>query len=61
MDWPIIYKDNPVVVQPNMVIFMHMVLLDWEQRLAMAVGETVLVTADGCETLTKMGTSLPVN
>ena len=61
MDWPMIYKDNPVVLQPNTVIFMHMILLDWERKLAMAVGDTVLVTADGCETLTKMGTGLVVN
>ncbi len=61
MDWPMIYRANPVVLEPNMVIFMHMVLLDWERKLAMAVGDTVLVTADGCETLTKMGTDLTVN
>ena len=61
MDWPMIYKDNPVVLQPNMVIFMHMILLDWERKLAMAVGDTVLVTAGQCETLTKMGTGLVVN
>ena len=61
MDWPMIYRDNPVVLQPNMVIFMHMILLDWDQRLAMSVGDAVLVTANGCETLTKMGTDLMVN
>ena len=61
MDWPMIYRDNPVVLQPNMVIFMHMILLDWERKLAMAVGDTVLVTAGECETLTKMGTGLVVN
>ena len=61
MDWPMIYKDNPVVLQPNMVIFMHMILLDWERKLAMAVGDTVLVTAGECETLTNMGTGLVVN
>ena len=61
MDWPMIYRDNPVVLQPNMVIFMHMILLDWDQRLAMAVGDTVVVTATGCETLTQMGTDLTVN
>ncbi|MCI0787688.1 MAG: aminopeptidase P family protein [Chloroflexi bacterium] len=61
MDWPMIYADNPVVVEPNMVIFMHMILLDWERRLAMALGDTVVVTPDGCETLTKMGTALTVN
>ncbi len=61
MDWPMIYADNPVVIEPNMVIFMHMILLDWERRLAMSLGDTVVVTPDGCETLTKMGTDLTVN
>ena len=61
MDWPMIFRDNPTVVQPNMVIFMHMILLDWDRKLAMSVGDTVLVTADGCKTLTQMGTDLVVN
>ena len=61
MDWPMIFRDNPVALEPNMVIFMHMVLLDWDQRLAMAVGDTVVVTAGECETLTRMGTGLTVN
>ncbi len=61
MDWPMIFRDNPVALEPNMVIFMHMVLLDWDQRLAMSVGDTVLVTTNGCETLTKMGTGLTAN
>ena len=61
MDWPMIFRGNPVVVEPNMVIFMHMILLDWEHQLAMAVGDTVLVKPDGCETLSTMGTGLRVN
>ena len=61
MDWPMIFRDNPVAAQPNMVIFMHMILLDWDRKLAMSVGDTVLVTANGCETLTGMGTDLTVN
>ncbi len=61
MDWPMIFRGNPVVVQPNMVIFMHMILLDWDRKLAMSVGDTVLITPNGCETLTKMGTDLVVN
>jgi len=36
MDWPMIYAGNPVVVEPNMVIFIHMILLDWDHHLAMA-------------------------
>ena len=61
MDWPMIYAGNPVIVEPNMVIFMHMILLDWDHHLAMAFGDTVVVTSSGCETLTQMGTGLTVN
>ena len=61
MDWPMIYAGNPVVVEPNMVIFMHMILLDWDHNLAMAFGDTVVVTPAGCETLSQMGTGLTVN
>ena len=61
MDWPMIYRDNPVVVQPNMVIFMHMILLDADNMLAMSVGDTVITTAEGCETLTRLGQDLVVN
>ena len=61
MDWPMIYRDNPVVIQPNMVIFMHMILLDAETTLAMSVGDTVITTPAGCETLTQLGQGLVVN
>ena len=56
-----IFRNNPVVVQPNMVIFMHMILLDWDNKLAMSLGDTVLTTADGCETLTRLDDGLVVN
>ncbi len=55
------FRDNPVVVQPNMVIFMHMILLDWDNKLAMSAGDTVITTAEGCETLTKLGQRLVVS
>ena len=61
MDWPMIFRDNPVVVQPNMVIFMHMILLDGDATLAMSVGDTVITTPTGCETLTQLGQGLVVN
>lgn len=61
MDWPMIYRDNPVAVEPNMVIFMHMILLDWPNKLAMSLGDTVITTASGCETLTALGDGLVVN
>ena len=28
MDWPMCYRGNPVVIQPDMVIFAHMILMD---------------------------------
>ena len=61
MDWPMLYADNPIVVQPNMVIFMHMILLDSERGLAMSVGETSLITETGCERLSRMELDLVVN
>ena len=56
-----LYADNPIVVQPNMVIFMHMILLDSERGLAMSVGETSLITETGCERLSRMELDLVVN
>ncbi len=56
-----IYAGNTEVVEPNMVIFMHMILLDWDHNLAMAFGDTVVVTPDGSETLSQMGCVLTVN
>ncbi len=32
MDGPMIYAGNSVVVEPNPVIFMHMILLDWDHN-----------------------------
>ena len=61
MDWPMIFADNPVVLEPNMVIFMHMILLDLDRQLAMSLGDTVVVTRGGCDTLTKSGAALIVN
>ena len=61
MDWPMIYADNPVVIEPNMVIFMHMILLDGDSGLVMSSGETALVTATGCESLSRLSLDLVVN
>ena len=61
MDWPMIYTGNPVVIEPNMVIFIHMILLDSDHGLAMSLGETVVVTPTACESLSLMGLELTVN
>ncbi len=61
MDWPMFYADNPVIAEPNMVFFMHPMILDSERGLAMAVGETVRVTETGCERLSRAALDLVVN
>ena len=44
MDMPMAYKANPAEVKPNMVIFMHMILMDSITETAMTLGQTYLTT-----------------
>ena len=53
MDWPMLYTGNPVILSPGMVFFMHMILMDSDNLLAMNLGETYLVTDSGNERLGK--------
>tara|TARA_B100000780_G_scaffold42445_1_gene26376 strand:+ start:1183 stop:2334 length:1152 start_codon:yes stop_codon:yes gene_type:complete len=53
MDWPMLYTGNPYVIQPGNIFFMHMILMDSENELAMNLGETYLVTDNGNERLGK--------
>jgi Xaa-Pro dipeptidase len=60
MDWPMIYKANPVVLAPGMVFFLHMIIFDDESGLAMTLGRTSLVTAKGADVLSKAPLDLVV-
>ncbi len=51
MDWPMLYTGNPYVIKPGNVFFIHMILMDSENNLAMNLGETYLVTESGNERL----------
>ncbi|MBI1243998.1 MAG: M24 family metallopeptidase [Alphaproteobacteria bacterium] len=51
MDWPMFYAGNPVVAEPDMVFFLHMILMDSASGTAMCPGATVRVTATGNEML----------
>ena len=53
MDWPMFYRDNPVVVEPGMVFFMHMITRDHDRGIGAAPGETVVVTETGCKRLSR--------
>jgi Xaa-Pro dipeptidase len=60
MDWPMFYRDNPEVIGPGMVFFIHIIIFDAPRNLAMTTGQTVLVTPTGCEPLSRKGLDLVV-
>ncbi|MFD2262177.1 M24 family metallopeptidase [Lacibacterium aquatile] len=51
MDWPMFYDENPWVLEPGMVLFAHMILMDSESETALCLGRTSLVTEGAAETL----------
>ena len=60
MDWPMLYTGNPYKIVPGNVFFMHMILMDSDNNLAMNLGETYLVTENGNERLGKQKLDLVV-
>jgi Xaa-Pro aminopeptidase len=56
-----VYKGNPLVMHPNMVFFLHMILPDYDNKRAMTLGHTVLVTEKGCEPLSHRSLDLIIN
>ena len=53
MDWPMFYSGNPVVIQPAMVFFLHMIIVDSDTGNAMCPGWTVCVDESGCQPLSE--------
>jgi Xaa-Pro dipeptidase len=49
MDWPMFYEANPWVLEPGMVMFAHMILMDSETETAMCLGRTYLIGTAGAE------------
>ena len=60
MDWPMLYRGNPYIIQLGNVFFMHMILMDSDNNLAMNLGETYLVTENGNNRLGKQKLNLVV-
>jgi Xaa-Pro dipeptidase len=60
MDWPMFYRGNPELAVPGQVFFIHIIIFDSEHGLAMTSGQTVLVTAAGCEALSRQPLDLVV-
>jgi Xaa-Pro dipeptidase len=55
-----LYTDNPYVIQPGNVFFMHMILMDSKNDLAMNLGETYIVNEKGNERLGNQKTDLVI-
>jgi Xaa-Pro aminopeptidase len=53
MDWPMVYAGEPQVLAPNMVFFLHMILLNSDTGMSMSLGETAIVTETGCEPISR--------
>jgi Xaa-Pro dipeptidase len=60
MDWPMLYAGNPVELKPGMVFFLHMILYDDDEGLAMCPGQSALVTETGSESLSRHPITLAV-
>jgi Xaa-Pro dipeptidase len=53
MDWPMFYHANPYVAQVGNVFFIHIIVFDDVNGLAMTLGRTSEVTASGAAPLSK--------
>lgn len=60
MDAPMFYAGNPVVLVPNMVMFLHMIVMDSTTGTAMTLGRTSLITEAGPQPLSRQGIELVV-
>ncbi len=54
MDWPMVYADNPVPLEPGMVVFLHMILADSDSGRAMTLGRTLIVGEGAPEILSRL-------
>ena len=48
-----VYAGEPQVLAPNMVFFLHMILLNSDTGLSMSLGEIAVITKTGCEAISR--------
>ena len=60
MDWPMLYTKNPYNIEVGNIFFLHMILMDSDNQLAMNLGETYLVNKKGNERLGKQKLDLVI-
>lgn len=61
MDFPMAYRDNPAVIEKNMVIFQHMILMDSDTDTAATLGRSYIVTEGEPECLSRLPLDLAPN
>ncbi len=60
VDYPMFYKDNPLIMNAGNVYFLHMILMDSDDGHAMCWGHSVLVKENGVERLSRSPLDLVV-
>lgn len=60
MDMPMFFANNPAIVQPGMVLFAHMIIMDSDTNTALCLGRTSLIGENGAETLSRLPLDLIV-
>ena len=61
MDWPMFHAGNTIAIEPDMTLFLHMILADSDTGTAMTLGRTYLTTATAPESLSQAALDLVVN
>ena len=60
MEDQMFYEGAPTIMEPGMVFFLHMILMDSDSGTAMTLGRTSRVTEEGSEPLSRMPLELVV-
>lgn len=60
MDMPMFYAGNEEVIQPDMTLFAHMIIMDSEAGTAMTLGRTYLTNDGAPQRLSRLGLDLIV-
>ena len=58
MDWPMFYQGQSYVAEPGNVFFIHIILFDAQNGLAMTLARTSLVTESGAQPLSRASLDL---
>ncbi len=61
VDPPMFYHGNPLPIRTGSVFFLHMILMDEAKGMAMALGESYIVTESGNERLSRSDLDLIAN